>query len=126
MKKQIKSAVSLFLLLGAVMANLAAVQAVEPRYAGVSWVKADLDISTSGAASCSGEVKLKSGYTADLKVLLKQDGTAIKTWTSSGSGTVTAGGTYYVTSGHDYVVTATATVYDSRGLVVEVVSKNAT
>lgn len=119
MKKHTRTAISLLLLLGALMANFATVQAVEPRYTGVTQISSTLNISNSGAASCSGKVKLRNGYTADLTVELKQDGETIKTWTSSGSGTVTAGGTYYVMSGHDYIVTTTATVYDSNNKLVE-------
>lgn len=119
MKKHTRSAIVLLLLLGALMTSLAAAQAVEPRYAGVIRIYSTLNISKSGAASCSGEVRLRNGYTTDLKVELKKDGSTIKTWTSSGSGTVSAGGTYYVMSGHDYIVTTTATVYDSNNKVVE-------
>lgn len=119
MKKHTQTAISLILLLGALMTNFATVQAVEPRYTGLTLISSTLNISTSGAASCSGKVKLRNGYTADLIVELKQDGETIKTWKSSGSGTVTAGGTYYVKSGHDYIVTTTATVYDSNDTVIE-------
>lgn len=119
MKKNIRYAISLFMLLGVLMANFATARAVEPRYIGVSRIYSTLNISQSGAASCSGKVALRDGYTADLKVELKQDGETIKTWTTSGSGTFSTGGTYYVKSGHDYVVTTTATVYDSNEKVIE-------
>lgn len=119
MKKQTRIAMALLLLVGVLVANFATAQAAEPRYAGVARISSTLNISKSGAASCSGQVVLWSGYTADLTVELKRDGTTIKTWTNSGSGTVSAGGTYYVASGHDYVVTTTATVYDSNGQWVE-------
>lgn len=124
MKRGIKVAVSLFLLLGVLMANFATVQAVDLRYVGVSRLSSALEISSKGAASCTGWAILRSGYTADVKVELKQDGKTIKTWTSSGSGTVTAEGTYYVATGHDYVVTTTATVYDKDGKIVENPSKD--
>lgn len=55
---------------------------------------------------------------------VKQDGTTIKTWSTSGSGIISAGSTYYVTSGHEYVVKTTATVYNSDGKIVEVQSEN--
>lgn len=119
MKKHTRNAISLLLLLGTLVANLGVTHAVEPRHIGLTSLRSTLDISAGGAASCNGRVVVKSGYTVNLKVELKQDGTTIKTWTSSGSGTVTGGGIYYVTSGHDYVVTATATVYDKDGSLIE-------
>jgi hypothetical protein len=85
-----------------------------------------VELSTDGKASCYGDVKLSSGYTADVKVELKQDGTTIKTWTKSGSGTISISGTYYVMTGHSYMVTTTATVYDSNGQVIETPTKNST
>lgn len=119
MKKHVRSVLSLILLLGVLTANLMPVQAVEPRYTGIFKLNSFLDISSTGAAECKGEAGCYSGYTIDITVELKRDGTTIKTWTSSGSGTVQAGGTYYVLSGHNYVVTTTATVYKSNGQWVE-------
>ena len=119
MKKHTRNVISLLLVLGALVANFGAAQAVEPRYTGIRSIVSDLSISTVGEASCRGKVTLESGYTADLQVELKRDGTTIKTWTSSGSGNISAGGTYYVTSGHTYIVTTTATVYDKNGSQIE-------
>lgn len=119
MKKHIQTAISLILLLGVMMATLATAYAVEARYTGVSSLTATLTISNSGAATCKGTVAVRSGYKADVKVELKQDGTTIQTWTNSGSGTVRAGGTKYVESGHSYIVTTTVTVYDSNDRVIE-------
>ena len=124
MKKHTRTAISLLLLLGALMASFATAHAVEPRYIGVAQLSSTLNISSSGAASCSGKAILWAGYTADVKVELKQDGTTIKTWTGSGSPAASAGGTYFVTSGHTYVVITTATVYDSDGNIVETPSKD--
>ena len=119
MKKHIRSALSLILLLGVLATNLVPVQAIVPRFTGVLNLTSTLNISSTGAALCKGEAGCYSGYTIDITVELKRDGTTIKTWTSSGSGTVQAGGTYYVLSGHNYVVTTTATVYKSNGQWVE-------
>lgn len=124
--KGIRSAVSLVLLLGVFMASFVTVQAagVQPRYTGISLMSADLKITSAGAAVCNGTVEIRSGYTADLTVELKQDGKTIKTWTSSGNDVVSAGGTYYVASGHKYYVTTTAVVYDKNGNEVESPSKS--
>ncbi len=121
MKKTSRSIVSLLLLLGILMTSIGAAHAaqIEPRYTGVSRIYSALKISEAGAASCSGSANIRSGYTADIDVELKRDGTTIKTWTSSGTNYISAGSTYFVTSGHSYVVTTTVTVYDSNGTIVE-------
>lgn len=124
MRKHTRSAILLIMLLGVLVTTLATAYAVEPRYTGISSLSASLTISTAGKAECSGKAIVRSGYTADVKVELKQDGTTIKTWTNSGSGTVSAGGTYYVESGHNYIVTTTATVYDSSSHIIETPSKD--
>lgn len=124
--KNIRSAVSLFLILGVFMASFAAAQAseIQPRYTGIFQLSSGLKITSAGAAICDGYVDLRNGYTADLTVELKQDGTTIKTWTASGSEMVSAGGTYYVASGHKYIVTTTAVVYDANDNIVESPSQN--
>ena len=124
MKRYIRSALSIILLLGALIVNLAPAQAVEPRFAVVTDLVASLSVSSSGKASCSGAVYVDEGYTVDLKMELKQDGTTIKTWTNSGSGMVRVSGNYYVTSGHNYMVVTTATAYTSSGQWVESQVKN--
>lgn len=126
MKRNVQKAISLLLLLGALVTNFVAVQAeeIEPRYTGIAQLKSSLNISSGGAASCTGKAILWDDYTVDLTIELKQDGTTIKTWTKSGSGVVSGGGTYYVASGHDYIVVTTATVYDKDGNVVGTPSKD--
>ncbi len=122
MKKNIRTRIAMIFLLSAIfLTNFTIVQAagVEPRYTGIFQLRSTLNISTSGAASCTGKVSLRNGYTADVTVELKQDGRTIKTWTKSGDEVVSTGGTYYVASGHDYVVTTTASVYDEDGTLVE-------
>lgn len=119
MKKCIRSAISLVLLVGLLGASLATAHALEPRYTGISQISANLSISSGGAATCKGTVIVDSGYTADVKVELKQDGTTIKTWTDSGSGIIRISELRYVESGHKYIVKTSATVYDSNGKVVQ-------
>lgn len=92
-------------------------------YTGIANITTSLYISANGAASCSGSVIARSGYTVDLTVELKRDGSTIKTWTNSGSGSVSASGTYFVTPGHNYVVTTTAEVYKG-GSLIEAPSKD--
>ncbi len=121
MKKFVRSTLSLLLLTGVLMSLFLSAQAEEvtPRHIGLFSVTGSLYISSDGKATCKGSARLKSGYTADLTMELARDGDPIKTWTTSGSGTIKLDKTYYVTSGHEYTLTATATVYDSSGNVVE-------
>jgi len=124
MKKMFRSTLPLFLLMGILVSSLitAHAESISPRYTGISTLSSAINISSIGGATCTGTVTLRSGYTVDLTVALKQDGTTIKTWTASGSGTICAGNTYYVASGHEYFVRTTATVYNSDGKIVEVQS----
>lgn len=133
MKKQLCAALSLILLLGIVVSSAAFAQPIvdvdqpeeaTPRFTGISTLASTLSISKYGRATCGGTVSIRDGYTVDLTVELKQDGTVIKTWTNSGSGILDAGGSYYVTSGHTYVVTTTAEVYNSSGTLVEAPSED--
>lgn len=124
MKTRTRFAISLLLALSMLMANLVTAQAIELRYTGITRIHSDLTISAKGVASCEGKVALRSGYTADLTVELKQDGVTIETWTKAGSGIITAGGTRFVSSGHDYILVTTATVYDKDGKIIETPSKD--
>lgn len=121
MKRKNRSTIPAFLLLCAILGNLLVAQASEvmPLYIGIGSITTGLTISDDGKATCDGTVVLRSGYTADVTVELKQDGTTIKTWTASGNMRVPAGGIYYVASGHLYIVKTTADVYDSDGNWVE-------
>lgn len=127
MKRKISSICIVVLIVSIFMTCLApafASDEITPRYTAISQISSSLSISSLGGASCAGNVVLDDGYTADLVVELRQDGTTIKTWTASGSGSFSAGGLYYVMSGHDYIVRTTATVYNSNGKLVEIVAKN--
>lgn len=92
---------------------------ITPRYVGISLIAADLDISTSGRASCYGYVAVESGYSVDLTVSLQRDGRTIRSWSDSGDEDIEITGTYYVTPGHDYQVVVSAVVENSRGSVVD-------
>lgn len=120
-KKSIRATVFMLLLVSLFSASLVSAGAAQIglMYTGVSSLTSGLTISSSGGATCGGRASVRSGYTVDLTVELKQDGSTIKTWSSSGNGIVSAGGTYYVMSGHSYVVTTTAEVFDSNGNLIE-------
>lgn len=126
MKKTLRSVVSVCLLAAILLGGLGAARtsAVTPRYTGLFTLTSGLTISNMGRAVCSGSVMVRSGYTVELKVELKRDGTVIETWTDSNTLTVSVEGIYYVTRGHEYVVTTTATVYDANNNIVEAPSKD--
>lgn len=98
---------------------------LQPRYTNIRSLTASLEISTSGCASCYGKVMLtKSTDTVDLTMELQRssDGTSwhtVKTWDTSGSGTIYLDKDWYVTSGYSYQVHITAEVYSSNGALVE-------
>ena len=91
---------------------------VQPRYTGIFQFIVDLDITKTGYASCFGSVSPNTGYSVDLTVALQQDGVTIKSWTESGSSTFDIDKGYFVTKGHDYQVVATASIKNSKGVVV--------
>ena len=84
------------------------------RYTGISSITAGLTISNTGCATCSGSASAYTGYSVDLTMKLLQDGSTIKTWTTSGDYFVPLTKQYYVTSGHNYQVLTSVKVYDSN------------
>lgn len=123
-KKNVGRILSIALLLVFALATFGAEAAateteVTPRYTGVSTLAASLDISKGGCASCYGYAKVLTGYTADLRVELQQDGDTIKTWTASGTKDIEVVKEYWVASGHDYQVVVSATVRNSSGKIVD-------
>lgn len=98
---------------------------VQPRYDGATRVSATLSITSSGRADVYGQVVLKPSYTADLTVTLRRDsGSEVKSWSSSGSGSLKIDKGYYVTSGHDYYTSVSVSVYDSDGTLVDSITKD--
>ena len=99
-------------------ASIAEDTVIQPRYTGIFRFSVDLDITKAGYASCYGSVSPNTGYSVDLTVELRQDGTTIKSWTESNSTTFSIDKGYFVVKGHDYQVVATASVKNSNGVVV--------
>lgn len=90
------------------------------RYVGVSSASANLTISTSGKATASARVYVAPDYTANLDVSLERDsGTIVKSWSSSGTASVSVDDVYYVTRGHDYYVSASVDVFNENGKLVD-------
>ena len=121
-KRIVSSLFAMALLVSVLSANCTTALAVQSdqihlMYTGIFSLTTTLNISASGAASCYGSVIARNGYTVNLTVELKRDGSTIKTWTDSGSGAVVASGTYFVTPGHTYVVTTSAEIYKGDTLI---------
>lgn len=93
-------------------------ETAEPMYTGISTLACNIDISQNGCASCYGMAINYTGYSTTLRMDLKRDGAAIKSWTTSGSGIVKLDKDYYVLSGHSYRVDVVATVKNSSGTTV--------
>lgn len=96
----------------------------EPYYVGIADVSCTLGI-TSGKATCSGNISLRSGYSASLTLKLQQskDGSSwstLKTWTATGS---RISKSYYVSSGYKYRATFNVKVYNSSGTLVDNLTK---
>lgn len=103
---------------------------VEPRYVGISSLQANLNISSSGMAECSGSVRVSSGYTAVMTMQLsRKDGrtwTPIQTWTTEGTGRLNLTKYKAVSEGYEYKVTVSLEVKNSSGKVVETPSDSVT
>lgn len=96
---------------------------IQPRFTGISSIAVALDISSTGRASCYGNVSPNKGYSVDLTLELQRDGETIKTWTASGSRDFSIDKIYYVLSGYEYQTVVTATIKNSSGTVVSTVSE---
>ena len=92
---------------------------ISPRYVGIYQLHANLNISSSGRANCYGYVAIQDDYSVDLTVELQRDGRTIKSWSDSGSDTISISEPYYVTPDHDYQVVVSADVYNSQGRLVD-------
>ena len=107
----------------------AAENTIQPRYQRICFFTADLDISSSGRATCYGcVVPWDSTDVVDLTVELQRTTyggtwTTIKTWTGSGSGTISVDKDWYVASGYYYQVCVTADLYTADGTFVEGISE---
>lgn len=130
MKKRISKFLSMLLVLSCITATLstASAIAIEPRYTGFTALSVSIDITSDGCSTPYGCVYLRSGYTADMTLVLQRSSngyswSSVKEWTGSGSGMFTLDKEYYVTSGYDYRTKCTVMVYDSSNNLVDNVTK---
>ena len=96
---------------------------VEPMYVGLSRMKPELSISTTGTISCSDRVKLYTGYSANVTWEL-QSGTGtqlttISTWKDSGTFELTLNATRQAVRGNNYRLKTSVKVYNSSGTLVD-------
>lgn len=97
--------------------------AIQPRYTYIDLLRADLQISSLGVASCEGTVLLKTDDAVKIVIRLQElDGAnwmTIKKWEITGSGSISGTGDYAVYSGSSYRVHVTVYVYDAQGNILE-------
>jgi len=126
-----KKAISILLVLSLILALPTVAQAatipIMPLYTHISSITSGLSISSSGMASCSGQVIHASGNHARLVVTLQQQRNGVwqrfDEWETTGSTMVTLGRDRAVTTGFRYRVVVTATIFDATGRVLETASR---
>ena len=90
-----------------------------PRYVSIRNFTANLNISSSGYASCQLLVTLYGSYTGEATMYLQDRSSgwrAVESWSGTGSG---CSGSYYVTKGDTYRVKGELRVYDKSGNLVD-------
>lgn len=98
------------------------------RLAYITQITASLEITSVGRADCAAKTKLRNTVSnADLTIELQRSTdsnswTTIKSWSTSGSGTIGLEESYYVLHGYYYQVVATVNVYTSTGNLAETAS----
>ena len=98
--------------------------ALVPDYVDIETLWAILNIGSSNEATCSSFVRSATFtntvyLTMKLQQLSGKNWSDIKTWSASGTGSISLTRRYYVTSGYSYRLKVTATVYTSAGKFVE-------
>lgn len=128
MKKNLLKRTATMLLVLCLLASLGLAYAVDTSdhavaRAGYTYARAELSISSTGEADCYGQLRLLTNYTASGTLTLqKKDGdswTELKTWSASGSGSVSCEKTWYVTSGNTYRVEYSMDIYNASGTYVD-------
>jgi len=96
----------------------------QSRYSRIAIFSIDLYINISGLSYPYSNIKLSydtdtANLTMELQQLNGGKWTTIKSWDTSGSGTVYLDKTWYVSPGYSYRVYTTAKVYNSSGILLE-------
>lgn len=98
----------------------------ESQYVGINEMQPSVTIS-SGTATCTDRVRLKSGYTATVTWVLQQGKSGTwsnyATWTKSGTNPLSLSVSGPVIYGYSYRLKVTINVYDANGKLVETIVK---
>ena len=103
---------------------------MNPYYTGVYSVAANLRIVNDllGKSESQAVVILRSGYSAEVSMTLKQISSSgvdeLKSWNDSLDATGEVKHTYYIPSGYTYTLVVSIDVYDSNGDFVETIATN--
>lgn len=128
MKKRMNARVAIAVVLALLCTQLSAF-AIEPEeatpwYIGMSSLAVGIDITSYGRADCAAEAELRDGYKCDMTLQLWQssnqaDWDLVKTWTSSGTGTVIMEKMWYIDEGYYYQTSVYVAIYTTDGTFVE-------
>ena len=84
------------------------------RYTAITTLYANLTISSTGLATCTGRAEIADGYTGYMTVSLKKtDGSLVKAWNANGTRSMNLKEYWQVASGNSYYVSVYVAVYDS-------------
>lgn len=130
--KKTRSRLLSLLLVVVLIVSVVPVQAVSPdiapyRFDHVASCSIALTISSKGLATCTSDMTLRSGVTAEMTVTLykstdKKSWDYVKSWDTSGSFSLLLEKSYYVMSGYYYKAVLSADIYNSSGSLVESIS----
>lgn len=98
----------------------------EARYTGAVSVSSNISVSTSGTATCTAVVQIRSGYTAKTTLKLQRSSNNSK-WSTRKSWTGTDGvltKTKSVAAGYYYRAQVSTKVYNSSGTLVDSITKS--
>lgn len=131
MKRKLISILALLLVTASLLALPAAAaesayseSTVSPRYVNIRAFTASIDISSSGKAECYTYIKTaNSSYSITVNMVLQRyvndSWTTVKSWTSSGTGSLIMDKSYYITGDYYYRTGAAATIRDENGAFIE-------
>ena len=100
---------------------------IEPMADTTDDFQATLSIDFSGQAFCGVKAIVSfASYKIEAVMSLYRIGNPVplKSWSSNGTGALSMSKQYYVSHGYDYQVTATITVRDSEGRLIESITAN--
>lgn len=100
---------------------------IEPASEDTKTFQATLSIDLTGQASCyiiANASSISHKIEAVMSLYRLGNPVPLKSWSSNGTGKLSMSKQYYVSHGYDYQVTATITVRDSEGKLIESITAN--